>query len=214
MFKRQCARAFITIAIVGLAGCESTDFNYPGKTALESAQTPAVEKSSSPDFNQAQLASAQFEGQSGASAIDNKLFTIQAGSDSRLQLRMAKLAEQKSSNLMIRRFAARISQEHQALDDQIKMLAQARNYAAADVLMPEQQTTFDSLAAVNGDDFDRQFLESQIRTLEGSIQLYQGGSGLLPDNELRSFAARTLPTLQDELQTARDDLRNMASSVR
>jgi len=40
------------------------------------------------------------------------------------------------------------------------------------------------------------------------------GSNQLPDNDLRAFAVQTLPTLQDQLKSARDILQNMGSAVR
>lgn len=213
MIKRRCASALIALATAGLVGCESTDFNFPGKNATESQQTAKVGKRYSPNFDDAQLASGRLESQ--ASVVDNKLFTLQAGSDSRLAIEMAKLAEQKSGDVQIRRFASRISQQHQTVSDQIKMLAQARNYAMADALLPEQQKSYDNLAAVSANgDFDRHFIESEIHTIENAIQLYRGGSGQLTDNELRSFAARTLPELEDQLQSARDLMGNMGSGVR
>jgi putative membrane protein len=209
MTTRIRTRVLVALAIAGLVGCESTEFNYPGKNVNQSA---SVGQSYSPDFDNAQLATARFDGQ--ATALDNKLFTMQANSDSGLAIEMAKLAEQKSNTASIRRFASRISQEHQRSIDQIKSLAQARNYALAEALMPEQQSAYDDLAGLSGGDFDRQFLEAEIRNLESAVQLYQGGSNQLPDNDLRAFAVQTLPTLRDQVQTARDLLRNMGSAVR
>ena len=60
------------------------------------------------------------------------------------------------------------------------------------------------MSTKSGDDFDRAYMASQVRAHRDAVSLFQKESKSGKDAELKSFAATTLPALQEHLKMARD----------
>ena len=70
----------------------------------------------------------------------------------------------------------------------------------------------DKLASLQGRDFDRSCERDAVKAHEKAIKLFKHEAQRGQDPDLRAFAQKTLPTLEQHLQQAKD-LRSNKSST-
>jgi predicted outer membrane protein len=63
---------------------------------------------------------------------------------------------------------------------------------------------YERLARLSGSEFDREFMRHQVKMHDEAVSLFDRQVGGGKDADLKAFAARTLPTLREHQQMARD----------
>ena len=122
-----------------------------------------------------------------------------------LETEMSKLAEERGE-ARTKEFAARMLKDHRETSGHLKALVlsgQVRvSFPAA--LDNVRQAKLDKLKSLEGAEFDRLFEEMQISIHNDSVSLFEryGSGGNHPD--LKMFAFRRLPHLQEHWRLARD----------
>jgi putative membrane protein len=69
---------------------------------------------------------------------------------------------------------------------------------------PKHQKLMDRLSGLSGAEFDREFMKQMVKDHEDAVSDFQKQSTRGKDSDIRAFAARTLPTLQEHLRMARE----------
>ncbi len=64
------------------------------------------------------------------------------------------------------------------------------------------QKMVDKLSKKSGADFDRAFMKQMVKDHKDVVKAFEKESKKGTDPDLKAFAAKTLPTLQDHLQSA------------
>jgi putative membrane protein len=70
--------------------------------------------------------------------------------------------------------------------------------------MLKDQKEISKLSGLSGDAFDRAFIDEQVKGHEKDVKEFEKVSTKAKDPDIRAFAAKTLPTLREHLQMARD----------
>jgi len=68
----------------------------------------------------------------------------------------------------------------------------------------EHQKMMDKMARLTGADFDREYMKHQVNDHDKAVVLFERQSKSGKDSELKAFAGRTLPTLKEHQQMAKD----------
>jgi putative membrane protein len=93
--------------------------------------------------------------------------------------------------------------DHTKANDELKKLADAQSIDIPATLDSKHQSRIDKLSKLSGTDFDRAYIKDQLKDHEQDVREFQeeaqGGS----DATVKDFAAKTLPTLQEHLATAK-----------
>lgn len=71
-------------------------------------------------------------------------------------------------------------------------------------LNTEHQKMMDKMARLTGADFDREYMKHQVNDHDKAVALFERQSKSGKDSELKAFAGRTLPTLKEHQQMAKD----------
>lgn len=118
---------------------------------------------------------------------------------------MSKLAEERGE-ARTKEFAARMLKDHRETSGQLKALVQSGHVRVSfpGALDTVRQAKLDKLKSLQGAEFDRLFEEMQISIHNDSVSLFEryGSGGDHPD--LKVFAFRHLPHLQEHWRLARD----------
>jgi putative membrane protein len=69
---------------------------------------------------------------------------------------------------------------------------------------PKHQKLMDRLSGLSGAEFDREYMKQMVKDHEDAVSDFQKQSTRGKDSDIRAFAARTLPTLQEHLRMARE----------
>jgi len=117
------------------------------------------------------------------------------------EIESAQLAQSKG-DASDKTFAQHIMNDHQKSYSELKNI----DPNAPNALDSSKRKMLDELARLSGADFSKQFRRDQINAHKEAISLFRRYSEKGDNDQLKSFAAKTLPNLERHLQMA-DTLR-------
>lgn len=122
------------------------------------------------------------------------LFEVEAG----------QTGSRMASDAGVKAFAQTLANEHSKANDELKQLASSKQVAVSEQLPASMQRDLDKLGKKSGKEFDREFIKQVgIKDHEKDIKLFEKAGKNAKDPEIRAWAEKTLPTLQQHLAEAR-----------
>jgi putative membrane protein len=143
-------------------------------------------------------------------AAQNKLehadtsFMKKVAENTKAELELAQLAEQKAGDPQVKEFAQKIVADHQKADEKLKALAQQENVDLPDRKPMDESTEKGRLNRLSGADFDRAYMKHMVAEHEQDINDFRKEATNSKDDNVRKFASENLPVLQAHLKMARD----------
>jgi len=119
------------------------------------------------------------------------------------------LAAQKGTNRAVKEFGQRLVQDHKKANDELMSIATKRNFQPARDMGDKHKAMQEQLAQLTGQEFDRHFVKHMIEAHQKAITLFRAQASSGKDEELKAFAARTLPVLQEHLKMAQQIQSNL-----
>ena len=142
--------------------------------------------------------------QESTAALDDQSFASQAAAQGAEEVALAELALQKSRDQDVRQFAQRIVKDHTAMDTKLKAIAAQEDLTLPEQMKPERQAVKQKLTELKGDEFDTAYGAEMAKGRDEAVALFESASqSPSVSEELRTFAAATLPVLRDQEQLAR-----------
>jgi putative membrane protein len=135
-------------------------------------------------------------------APDQK-FADKAARSGMAEVEMANLAAQKASSDAVKQYAQHLQQAHQQANQELKTIAGQKNIDLPDQVDRMHKKEQDKLAKLDGQKFDRQFIDLMIKDHKDALDLFQKEADKGKDADLRAFAVKTEPELKQHLQQAR-----------
>ena len=115
----------------------------------------------------------------------------------------SQLAAQKSSSSAVKKVAQQIIKDHQAAGVWLKALAARHGAVPISRVNTQQQAQLTTLKSQGGKSFDITYLTQQVSTHDEAVGLFRSYSqpASSPDQNMRSFASKILPSLTMHAQT-------------
>jgi len=142
--------------------------------------------------------------QSTGSEAPDATFVRKAASGGIAEVKLGQLAQEKGSSSAVKEFGKRMENDHSKAGDRLKNVASKNNIAVPEEMDKKDQATYDHLSKLSETEFDRVYAQHMVTDHEEDIEEFknEASSGKNPD--VKSFASKTLPTLQDHLRQARE----------
>ena len=118
------------------------------------------------------------------------------------EVELGQLAQQKGTGAQVKEFGARMVQDHSKANDELKQLASAKGVTLPTALDSKNQKVMERLQKMSGAAFDRAYMSDMVADHKEDIADFQKESQGGKDADVKAFAAKTLPTLQDHLKMA------------
>jgi len=120
------------------------------------------------------------------------------------EVELGQFAQQHASGDPVKQFAARMVKDHSKANEELRQLAQEKG-----VTMPSGPSHMDNhemskLAKLTGADFDREYMDNMVKDHEKDVKEFRKQAEKAKDPDVKNFAAKTLPTLQEHLQMAQN----------
>ena len=165
-------------------------------------QTPEgrQQSTSSPDHHSAGSAAHSTDAPATLSKNDHT-FMIEAARGGLMEVQVAQMAQQKAASDDVKQYARQLEQDHSKANEKLKAIAQERGVQLPTDL-GQHQTQVQSLNALSGEEFDRQFMKMQVQHHKKDVKQFSKQSKNSIDTDLREFAAGNLPTLEQRLRQA------------
>ncbi|MDB5853613.1 MAG: putative lipoprotein [Herminiimonas sp.] len=145
-----------------------------------------------------------FSSASAADAPSPKKFLSTAMQDGLAEVKVCKLALEKSSNPAVKEFAQKMIAGHSAANEKIAALGKAKKIDLPDSPPVKDTAAYGMLKAASGATFDKAFMKHNVADHEKDVKDFTKEAGGATDPDVKAFASETLPTLQQHLKMARD----------
>ena len=133
----------------------------------------------------------------------DKKFVMETAQGGMMEVEIAKLAVEKASSEEVKQYAQRLVDDHTKANDELTQLASQKG-----VMVPHDEKAMmkgkDKLSKLSGADFDREFMSLMIKDHTKEVKEFEEASNKSKDTDVKDWAAKTLPTLREHLQMARD----------
>ena len=120
-----------------------------------------------------------------------------------IQIEMGELAAEEASDEALSQLGRHVATDHEQIRQKLADLARQRGVeVSARTPNEARRGAIDQLQRQSGEDFDRAFLDMQLKTGQQLVELYQTQASNSTDTGLASFAITTLVQLQQHFATA------------
>lgn len=119
------------------------------------------------------------------------------------ELEMSKLAMDKAQGAQVKAFAKRLVDDHTAANAALMKIATASGVSPPATLDGGHQRKMERMAKKSGTDFDREYMDDMVDHHQKDVRDFRSIAKSAKDPDLKSFAAKTLPTLEEHLQMAK-----------
>ncbi|HEY7205261.1 MAG TPA: DUF4142 domain-containing protein [Methylomirabilota bacterium] len=139
---------------------------------------------------------------SGLASSDKK-FVTEAAEGGQVEVELGELAQQKATNEAVREFGRRMADDHGKANRELAQLAASKQVQLSDKPSRTAQREKDRLSKLSGAAFDREYVKAMVSDHEKDVAAFKRQSQEAKDPELKAWAGKTLPTLEDHLQMIR-----------
>ena len=141
--------------------------------------------------------------QSNSVASSDRTFIDKAAQGGMAEVELGQLAQQKASSQAVKDFGKRMEKDHSMANDKLKTIASAKGVTIPSSLNAKDKALYDRLSGMSGSAFDKAYMRAMIKDHNEDISEFKKESDKGKDQDVKSFASMTLPTLQDHLQMAK-----------
>jgi putative membrane protein len=141
--------------------------------------------------------------------VPERKFVERAASDHIADIELSRLALERTQNPQVRNLAQSIVDDHQKSLDQLKSIANDQKFPIPTSASTLTKKDYDRLSKLRGSDFDREYLKLMSKRHSEAMQDFQQTSNQLQNEDLRSYANQTLPTLKEHKEKAETDIKEM-----
>jgi putative membrane protein len=138
-------------------------------------------------------------------------FIEKAAAGSAAEIELGNWIENKAASEAVREFGRMMARDHGQASERLREIAAAKGVTIRTEPDRERQTLQARLAAKDGVERDREYLEAMIDDHERDIALFKKAADDANDPDVRAFAESTVPTLKmhlDHARAARKELRS------
>ena len=129
----------------------------------------------------------------------DQTFVHMASNGGVAEVKLGQLAIERAASPEVKQFGQRMVTDHTKANQELAIIVQAKNMPIAPELDPQHRAMADKLATLQGAAFDQEYLQGQVTDHEQTIALFTTQIKEGQDADLKAFASKTLPTLQEHL---------------
>ena len=139
-------------------------------------------------------------------------FVTEAASGGMAEVELGKLASEKATSPEVKKFGERMADDHGKANDELKTLAQNKSITLPNALDAKHKATVDRLSKLTGEAFDRAYMQEMLKDHKTDVAAFRTESKSGKDADIKAWAAKTLPTLEEHLKLAQDANRAVGTS--
>ena len=118
------------------------------------------------------------------------------------EVQMGQLAQRNGRSAAVKQFGQQMVSHHGRSNQEMIALAQQKQITPPSTMGAEHQRIYDDLAKLRGSAFDRAYAQAMVRDHQEDLRAYQAEAQNGTDPDVKAFAARHVPILQEHLRMA------------
>jgi putative membrane protein len=137
--------------------------------------------------------------QSGSADVE---FILKAAQGGMAEVELGRVASQQAASDEVKKFGQRMVDDHGKGGEELKTIAQSRGITLPADIEPRDKALKDRLAKLNGKTFDRTYMRNMVADHKTDVAEFKREANSGKDPEVKAWAAKMLPTLEDHLKDA------------
>ena len=137
-----------------------------------------------------------------AKDLKDQDFVTKAGQGGLAEVQMGQLAATKGVAEDVKTFGQRMVSDHGKANDELKAVATRVGAAVPSDVSSDQRDAMDKLQKDAGADFDKAYSKAMVDDHKEDVDLFKKEAASGQNADLKAFAQKTLPTLEEHLRMA------------
>jgi putative membrane protein len=138
-------------------------------------------------------------------------FVQDAVAGGKTEVQLGQMASQKATMPMVREYGTRMAQDHSKANEELNRILTEQGITEPGATEKTTRST-GRLENMNGPDFDRAYMNAMMKDHKNDIAEFKKEAANGRDPEIRDYAARTLPVLEEHLRMAKQVQANMPAN--
>jgi putative membrane protein len=134
----------------------------------------------------------------------DQAFMIDAARGGIAEVELGRLGAQRAASEPVRQFAQRMVTEHGAANQELMQLAARKGMQLPQEMGPEHRAAMDRLATLSGPAFDEAYMAEMVKGHQAAAALFAREAQQGQDADVRAFAMKALPRVQEHQRLAGD----------
>lgn len=127
-------------------------------------------------------------------------FAINAAQDGNAEVKVGKLAAGKASAQDVKAFGQQMVDDHTKANDQLASVAREEHMTLPSGLTAKDEAMYNRLEKLSGVAFDKAYVADMVKDHQADVKEFEKEQRTGKDPAIKSFAAQTLPVLQEHLE--------------
>jgi putative membrane protein len=144
--------------------------------------------------------------------LPDETFVMKAAHGGMAEVELGKLAVEKAGSEEVKKFGQRMVDDHSKANDELKTLAQNKHITLPTEIDPHEKALHDRLAKLSGASFDRAYMQAMLVDHKKDVNEFRLEAHSGKDADVKSWAAKTLPTLEEHLRLAQSTNRAVGTT--
>jgi putative membrane protein len=120
-----------------------------------------------------------------------------------MEVELGRVAAQKGTSDAVKQFGQRMVDDHSKANSDLMSVASSKGITLPTTLDEKHQKELTKMSAMSGAEFDRAYSKLMLSDHTKDVSEFEKQSTKGTDADLKAFASKTLPTLQEHLQLAK-----------
>lgn len=131
-------------------------------------------------------------------------FMIKAASKGMMEIDLGHAAKRNALSQDVKDFGVRMTADHGHFESELRAIGEQKKIRITENLLPKHRGILDRLSGISGADFDREYMYSMVIDHIKYISSFKKALDKIKDPDLKAWANRTLPVLEQHLQRAKE----------
>ena len=189
-------RTAIALAVAAALALPPAAMAQPKTEPKPAAEKPAKEQSA------------------GGLAASDRKFVMEVARGGMAEVELGKMAAEKGASDAVKQFGKRMADDHGKAAEELKQIAQQKGLTLPADLDPKHKQLRDRLAKLNGAEFDKAYANEMVKDHKKDVADFRREAKGAKDPDLKAWAGKTLPTLEEHLKQAQDMQAQVKSAPR
>ena len=150
----------------------------------------------------------------GGLAASDRKFVMEVARGGMAEVELGKMAAEKGSSDAVKQFGKRMADDHAKASEELKQFAQQKGLTLPADLDPKHKQLRDRLAKLTGAEFDKAYANEMVKDHKKDVADFRREAKSAKDADLKAWAGKTLPTLEEHLKQAQDMQAQVKSAPR
>jgi len=129
-------------------------------------------------------------------------FIMDAAMGGLMEVELGRLATQQGASDAVKQFGQRMVDDHSKANQELMSLASSKGITLPTELDEKHRAHMTKMSSMTGADFDREYVKIMVSDHRKDVSEFEKESTRGTDADLKAFAGKTLPTLQEHLRMA------------